>query len=452
MNTKTPVHETLVRLGEQRGQPRYFVNARYLARAGFAPGQFLSIQLGEGCLTVRPTESPTGKRVQSKNDAPLIDLNAQFLRKVFGDTKTLHVRVCQEEITLSIHALSEAPSARPRDGSMGSVFSGAGLLDQAGVECGFRPNWAVEINPATCDTYSQNHPEATVYQMSAHEAAFAELSPVELLLLGLPCQPWSRARVLNADGSKVDRTRPATEHPLGDMGLWAFLIIARCNPRTVVLECAPGFIDGELWAAFSSALRRLGYVVESRVLNAADAGSLSKRKRTVLVAMTPEADGTVACPWPEAAVAGEPRLTAAAILDPNIPEDSPLWWGRAEKSWIFSINEKNKSKGNGYGFQVVRPDSTAIGVLTSEYGETKNDQPVVAHPSKPDTYRFFTLAEGRRLFGLPAHYRLPEAKTVAWRLLGQAVFIPLFVDVIRRATRRVAQLATPAEEAFALSS
>jgi len=44
------------------------------------------------------------------------------------------------------------------------------------------------------------------------------------------------------------------------------------------------------------------------------------------------------------------------------------------------------------------------------------------------------VSEGRRIFGLNDSYVLPEAKTRAWRLLGQAVYVPLFTAVIRAAT------------------
>jgi site-specific DNA-cytosine methylase len=441
--TAAPIHETVVRLGEQRGHPRYFVNARYLAKAGFAHGQWLAIQIVPGTITLRPSDAPTGKRVQEKNGHPLIDLNAKFLKEVFGDKHTLHVRVTETEIVLTIHSLSTKKDQRPRDGSMGSVFSGAGLLDQAGVQAGFTPKWAVEIDRATADVFATNHPASSIYEMSAHEAAFSELESVELLILGLPCQPWSRARTLEADGSKRDRTRPATEHPLGDMAFWAFLIVARVNPRTVVLECAPAFENGELWGSLCGALRRIGYDVASRVVNAHDYGALTKRKRTVLIATTPEDDGSTVNPWPETLADSVDRPTAATILDRDIPDE--LWWDRTTKAWIFAINERNAAKGSGFGFQIVTPDSVSMGTLTAEYGETKNDQPVVAHPTKPDTYRFFTLAEGRRIFGLPLTYKLPEAKTSAWRLLGQAVYIPLFQEIISRATRRIANAVQTAE-------
>jgi DNA (cytosine-5)-methyltransferase 1 len=406
------------------------VNARYLARAGFAQGQWLSIQIREGALVLRVVEAVTGKRVQEKNGHPLIDLNAKFLRDVFGSARTLHVRVSEKEIVLSVHPIEAAVDSRPTDRTMGSIFAGAGLLDEAGVQAGFTPAWAIEIDRRIADVYSQNHPSAVVYEMSAHEAAFTSLRPVELLVLGLPCQPWSTARSLNSDGSKVDRSHPLTEHPLGDMAFWAFSIIAKVNPRTIVLECAPGFIKGEMWASFSGALRRLNYAVESRVINAYDHGALTKRRRTVMVATTPSISNPVA-PWPDFAPESR-RPSFATVLESDVPEAA--WWDRSTKPWVFRVNDRNAEKGNGFGLQVVTPDSTSCGTITAEYGETKNDQPVVSHPPRPDTYRYFTLVEGRRLFGLRETYHLPPAKTFAWRLLGQAVHVPTFSEIIRRAT------------------
>lgn len=392
------------------------------------------MRIGDGTVTIEPTDEASGKRVQEKNGLPLIDLNAKFLADVFGDSRTIHVQVSMQSITLSVHALDRMQRTRPADGSMASLFSGAGLLDQAGVAAGYTAKWAVEIDRATADVYAANHPGATVHEMSVHQAAFsANLSPVELLLLGLPCQPWARCRTLNADGSKIDRSRPATEHPLGDMAFWAFLIISRVNPRTVVLECAPGFKDRELWASLTGALSRLGYDVESRVINANDFGSVSKRTRTVMVATTRDG-GQTRFEWPQAALASD-KPTVGSLLDTSIPEE--LWWNRETKPWVFRVNERNAAKGCGFGFQVVRPEDTSMGTLTAEYGETKNDAPIVAHPTKTDTYRYFTLSEGKRIFGLSASYILPDAKTRAWRLLGQAVYVPVFTSIIR-ATRALA--------------
>lgn len=446
-STSTPIHETVARLGRQRGAPRYFVNTRYLDRAGFQHGQWLSFQIGDGTLTISVAEAPTGKRVQEKNGHPLIDLNAKFLAQVFPQTSTIHVRVNERQIVLSAHPLDHATHDRPRDRSMASVFSGAGMLDQAGVTAGFECKWGIEIDRRVADVFAENHPRATVYEMSAHEAAFTNLRPVELLVMGLPCQPWSTARTLNSDGSKRDRSRPATEHPLGDMALWAFLIIARVNPRTIVLECAPAFKDNELWASLTGALQRFGYKVDSRVLNSFEFGAFSARRRTVLVATTPDPDSEPVDPWPTPLPEGARRRTFSEFADSEVGESD--FWDRATKSWVFRCNERNAAKGNGFGFQVVRSDSVKCGVLTAEYGQVKNDQPVVAHPTRPDCYRYLTIREGRSIFGLPDSYVLPKAKGFAWQLLGQGVYVPLFTAIIRQATTTCPKSAASNDELLA---
>jgi hypothetical protein len=60
----------------------------------------------------------------------------------------------------------------------------------------------------------------------------------------------------------------------------------------------------------------------------------------------------------------------------------------------------------------------------------QGDNPVVAHPTKPNTYRWFTLAELRRFHGVPSGYNLGTAKTTAGEIVGQGVVVDLFRQVI----------------------
>jgi DNA (cytosine-5)-methyltransferase 1 len=410
------------------------MNARYLSRAGFERGVHIGLLAGPGTLTVRRSETPTGKRVQEKNEAPLIDLNSKLLADIFGEAGTIHVRVDVDTITLSLHPITAAERTRLRDGSMGSIFSGAGLLDEAARLAGFTPAWSVEIDQRFAETFAANHPECPTYVMSAHEAAFSDLPKVELLTLGLPCQPWSRIRTTNSDGTKRDRAEAATTHHLGDMALWSFLIIAKSNPRTVVLECAPAFEASETCASLKGALARLGYTCSTAVLNAADYGALTKRRRTVLVAQTPEADGTVPSPWPSPSPCHQ---TVADMLDSEVPEE--LWFDPTTKPKLFARSASNAEKGRGFKIQVARGEDATLGTFTAEYGEgLRVDQPLLAHPDRPETFRQFLPREGARIMGLRDDYILPSGKTLAWRVLGQAVHVGLFRQVIAHATGRAA--------------
>lgn len=434
---RRPIHEAMATLGRQRNYPRWFANTRYLERAGFEPGAWIDLQPANGRLIVTPAETETGKRVQEKGGLPLIDLNQKLLEEVFGSAERIHVRVEERRIILSLDPIGrEAAESRPRDGSVGSVFAGAGLFDEAAREAGLTPRWAIEIDRRTADVFAENHPEATVYEMGVEEAIFSDLEPVEVMTIGLPCQPWSRVRTTKGNrGTKVDRTRAVTEHPLGFCAMPTFMLIAKLQPRTVVLENVPGFATSETAAMLAGALRKIGYHVETRVLNAADYGAMTRRRRAVMVAQTPEDDGTVPDAWP---MERAPDTRLGDVLDRDVGADA--WWDRESHPNRFRRNAANKAKGRGFTFQVTHPDDVSVPAITAEYGNCKIDVPLVPHPDRPDTYRWFTLAEGKRIMGLTDEYVLPEAKGPGFRLLGQAVVVPLFREVIGRATGRIEAL------------
>jgi DNA (cytosine-5)-methyltransferase 1 len=72
---------------------------------------------------------------------------------------------------------------------------------------------------------------------------------------------------------------------------------------------------GETFARWRKALEREGYVVDFRVLNAADAGARTRRKRLFLIARS---DGRPIV-WPDLSHAGGPYRTAAECIDWSLP-------------------------------------------------------------------------------------------------------------------------------------
>jgi len=199
------------------------------------------------------------------------------------------------------------------------------------------------------------------------------------------------------------------------------------------VECVPGLLHDSVGVALMGALRRIGYDVQARILNAADHGGLTKRERAVIVAQTPMADGTVQDPWPPVAPTTQ-RI--ADVLDVDVPDSA--WVRRLESPHLFDRSASNREKGRGFVMRPTDATERATGTFTREYGEgrLRVDQPMLAHPKEPETVRPFTVTEGLRLMGMRTDYRLPSAKTVAWHLIGQAVHVGLFRQVISRATGR----------------
>lgn len=446
---RAPLTVRAATIGTASGRPRYYAQGKYLARAGFQPGSFLRLTMvGEGetaALEVSVATEPTGNRVSAKavgrrgdeaaDRVPVIDLTSSMLRELFGEGGSVHVRVEAGRLLLSRPLLDRRIAARLRDGSEGSVFSGGGLMTEAARMAGFTPRFAVEIDERYADIYEANHPTATMYRMSAHEAAFASLPRVELLTMGIPCEPWSMAtrQAKGTGGQKRDHSLPATAHPLGDMALWAFSIIARVNPRTIVIEEAPAFAASETAYLLRGALERLGYAVDCRVIDASECGYPTKRKRTVLVAQTPDAEGSRWSPWP---VECEATRRVGDYLDRDVADSQ--WWDRTSKAWVFDHADRQRAKGNGFAFQTIDPDAPAVGALKKRMLAGQGDSPVVASPTEPDTYRWLTLSEMRRFHGVPERYDLGDAVTTAGEVVGQGVHVELFADIIARATGRTA--------------
>jgi site-specific DNA-cytosine methylase len=193
------------------------------------------------------------------------------------------------------------------------------------------------------------------------------------------------------------------------------------------------FARSETCAALTRGLEQLGYVVNTRVLDAGDHGALMSRKRAFLVAQTPEPDGQVAFPWPAPRPA---EGTVGDILEEQVPES--LWFDPVTRPRHFARSASNADKGRGFTLHRVQPTDRRTRTITGEYGNgLRADAPYVVHPDRPDTLRPYTLVEGKRLMGAPEDLRLPPGKTRAWEFLGQAVYVPLITALVAQSTGHV---------------
>lgn len=78
-----------------------------------------------------------------------------------------------------------------------SLFGGAGGMDIGLSFSHFRTNWMVDLDPASCSTFSAHHPAASVVQDTVghalnHRTMLPEVGEVDVIAMGPPCQPFSR--------------------------------------------------------------------------------------------------------------------------------------------------------------------------------------------------------------------------------------------------------------------
>lgn len=193
---------------------------------------------------------------------------------------------------------------------------------------GRSPDLAVNHDPAAIRMHAVNHPEthheeASVWEVRPREACAGR--DVELLWLSPDCRHFSKAK----GGAKVSprvRTLARVAIP------WA----RQVRPKIIALENVEEFLtwgplvdghpdprrSGAYFRRWVRDLERDGYAVDWRILNAADFGAPTARKRLFLIA---RADGQLP-QWPKPTHGTsrglQPYRTAAECIDWSIPVPS----------------------------------------------------------------------------------------------------------------------------------
>jgi site-specific DNA-cytosine methylase len=412
-------------LAQHNNAPRIWLEGKYLQDAGFVPGCHIQVEFATNKIVI--TLAPNGPRIVSskkQRQVPVVDLNSSAIQTTFGNTVSkLQVIVSPNRIVLTPAHSTALRASRCKNGTEGSCFSGGGLLTQAAKQAGYTPAFAIEVDPGYAAIFEQNHPEAKMFNLSVEDVPLDALPQVEILTLGIPCSPWSKARTRDRQtGNKRDRSLPPEAHPLSDLTVWAALLIRHVNAASVVIEEAPDYLNSSAGYMLRLFLERAGYFVHAAVLDPILYGEISGRKRTVIVATSEPG-----FQWPTPAPCTK---TFADYADsPELAESQ--YFTPAEKPWLFQHWETQTRKGNGFAPPQLSLQSTRVPVLRRRYFAQQGDGVVVKHPTR-EAYRWLSLAEARRIHGVPDTYFLDEehSLTRAGEVIGQGVIVSFFQKIL----------------------
>jgi DNA (cytosine-5)-methyltransferase 1 len=401
----------------------------WLAAAGFSPDAKFAAMAEPGKLTL--TLNAEGKRTVSGKKGrtvPVIDIQNSALANTFAGVDKLLVTAHGQTITITPAHTVVMVQERKLTLTEGSLFSGGGFLTEAAKKLGFKPRFAVEVVPEYAEIFETNHPGTHMYQMSVEQVPFEAMKmyrPLGLLTMGIPCEPYSRNRHwdqgTDEEGNQIrrDRTLPSEAHPHGDMTFWALRAVEATNAHTVLIENVPDYLKSSSYYILTNVLQRLGYNVDAKVIDPTEYGELTTRKRAIIIARTGKP-----VQWP----APKPRTrTIGDILD---PVEDAAWFNSETKGWLYDHWEKQTAKGNGFASQQVTADSPTVGTITKRYFAQQGQHPVVKHPTLPNTHRWFSLGEVKKLHGISEDYYLGDTKTIAGEMIGQGVVVSTISDVI----------------------
>lgn len=158
----------------------------------------------------------------------------------------------------------------------GSLFSGIGGMDLAASLAGIDILWQVE-NDKFCQQVlkkqkSEYWRNATLFT-DIRDTSSQQLASVDIVFGGFPCQDVSTANRLRSTVAESSRS-----------GLWAEFcrVVSDIRPSVVVVENVPGILTAGAESVIAD-LARMGYVGQSGIVSAADAGFSHHRDRWFLV-------------------------------------------------------------------------------------------------------------------------------------------------------------------------
>jgi DNA (cytosine-5)-methyltransferase 1 len=295
----------------------------------------------------------------------------------------------------------------------------------------FESRYAVEFDYDAADTYRRNFGDHVVV---ASIESIDRFPQTDVVIGGPPCQGFSP---LNMAGVGLERRT-----------LWRQYLRALkdADPVMFVMENVPQLLRSAEYRAFVVAAGKLGFDVDSRILNAADYGVPQRRRRAFVIGSRiglptwpaadhhpPDSTPTDGQPW---------RTFRSAVVGLPLEPDS-INWHDPRNPRPTSLERYRTIPGEGEGrFELAarRPDITPKCWLRKKSGSTDVfgrlwwDKPAFTirtefyKPEKgrylhPSEHRPITVREAARCMSFPDNFELPDDQpmTSVARQLGNAV-------------------------------
>lgn len=289
---------------------------------------------------------------------------------------------------------------------------------------------AMEKNGGKCVFSCDNNLDVCkVYEKNFNEKSYGDITEIEekkipeydVLCAGFPCQPFSIAgKRMGFDDSR------------GTMFFEVARIIKYTKPKIVFLENVAGIVShdsGKTIKVITNILEELGYVVNTKVMNAKDYGIPQNRNRWYCVAIRkdiynkpfkfPEKCGLKYTLEDiiEPKRIKEYQSSPTAIANINKFFNNYKKSNRFEKGKYIIANEIRASKCNFRG-DGISP------CLTAKMGTGGNNIPVVVKYS-----RKLTEKECLKIMGFPENYKIKKNNMQSYKQIGNSVVVPIITEI-----------------------
>lgn len=304
------------------------------------------------------------------------------------------------------------------------LFAGIGGIripfEELGGECVFTSEWDLPCQK----TYQANFGELPAGDITLVEPS--EIPSFDILLAGFPCQPFSHAGLKKGFAD----TR-------GSLFFDIAKIINHHRPKAVFLENVKNLAShdkGNTLIVIVNTLKKLGYTVQYKVLNAKDFGAPQNRARIYIIGFLGETDFT----YPE------PPLSPTKVgdilekaVDPKYTISDKLWAGHQRRK------KEHMEKGNGFGYSLFNEESKYTSTISARYYKDGSEILIEQKGKNP---RKITPREAARLQGYPDSFKIVVSDVQAYKQFGNSVCVPVIRALAKNVVVAMENLKVPIEK------
>jgi len=304
------------------------------------------------------------------------------------------------------------------------LFAGIGgfriALQNLGGKCVFTSEWDENAKK----TYKANFGETPFGDITKDRTKSYIPTGFDVLCAGFPCQAFS-----------IAGKRGGFEDTRGTLFFDVAKIIKDKQPKAIFLENVKGLKShdkGKTLETILNVLRNdLGYYVpDPEIMNAKEFGVPQNRERIYIVGFRGDL-GINNFEYPD------PLNQTVAFKDVKETNVVPTKYYLSNQylHTLKNHKERHASKGNGFGYQIIKDDEISNSILVGGMGRERNlvfdDRITDFTPSthikgevNREGIRKMTPREWARLQGFPDHFVIPVADASAYKQFGNSVAIP----------------------------
>ena len=424
INRERPAHIATYTLGDHNGNKRAWVHSRHLINIGLNKGAPVKMffKSEEQKIEVILDEAGDKKVYGRPNGTPIIDIKNKQVAETLGHhVEMITVKFFKGRVEISVSAKEQKLNERrsKTNNKFVEIFSGGGTSSKFAEMVGFKADACVEREEKFLEIYDKNINATTTICADVHEVDVNDLpKDCSFLQFGYPCTAYTQGNiVLKAEQKNNSEERCQVRREADYLSLALLDIIKHVNPRAILIEEVPEFLNSIPFDLLSFALEKMKYKITTTHVT----GSFTERKRVAIVAVADkeaEIDLT------------NIQYQASRPISEHL--DVPV-----HEREFQHISERPRESGavrKGLGIRSHSPDDLKINTITTHW--TRHTHVSLRHPFKSDYYSDFTVNEVRRMHGLPEDFDCGEKVTIARAVLGQGV-CDGFLDILKRIHTRI---------------